>query len=74
MGEAGQNRRSIDDVGKGVSYLQRKRHISPPAVSSAARAPIVHRSEISEAEIDRTIEDSFPASDPPFWNLGIDRK
>ena len=28
--------------------------------------------EISEAEIDSTLEDSFPASDPPSWTRGSD--
>jgi hypothetical protein len=27
-------------------------------------------SEMSEAEIDQNLEDTFPASDPPSWTLG----
>lgn len=26
--------------------------------------------EMSEAEIDQTLADTFPASDPPSWTLG----
>lgn len=26
--------------------------------------------EMSEAEIDQNLEDTFPASDPPSWTLG----
>jgi hypothetical protein len=33
-----------------------------------------NESEMSEAEIDKNLQDSFPASDPPSWSLGTDHK
>jgi hypothetical protein len=30
--------------------------------------------DMSEAEIDRNLADTFPASDPPSWTLGIDQQ
>jgi hypothetical protein len=32
------------------------------------------RDEMSEAEIDRNLAASFPASDPPSWTLGTDHQ
>ena len=28
--------------------------------------------EMSETEIDKNLQDTFPASDPPSWTLGTD--
>ena len=33
-----------------------------------------NESEMSEAEIDKNLQDTFPASDPPSWTLGTNHK
>ena len=30
--------------------------------------------EMTEAEIDKNLQDTFPASDPPSWTLGTNHK
>ena len=37
-------------------------------------SPPTGAGEMSEAEIDANVEDTFPASDPPAWTLGTDHR
>jgi hypothetical protein len=43
-------------------------HVRAPGVN---QAPGVREVTAQELEIDRILADSFPASDPPPWTLGI---
>ena len=38
----------------------------------AREGPRRREDKMSESEIDDTLEDTFPASDPPSWTLGTD--
>ena len=41
---------------------------------SRERPPERAGEEMSEAEIDRNLQETFPASDPPSWTLGTDHQ
>lgn len=70
MGEAGHNRRS-DEAAK---LITSRKNVLVTVSANTPVPPAAHRSEITEDEMDATIADSFPASDPPSWNSGIDRQ
>jgi hypothetical protein len=40
---------------------------APPSQEEKAREEKEMRENLTEKEIDKTLEDSFPASDPPAW-------
>jgi hypothetical protein len=53
---------------------KRSRKVRPPErKKSRAAKDAAERSRLSEERIDKTLEDSFPASDPPSWTTGRER-
>jgi len=53
---------------EGVRYAIARQDFHPPDENDSE--PV--GGEMSEQEIDDNLEDTFPASDPPSWTLGVD--
>jgi hypothetical protein len=53
--------RSIRQHRHGSAQARRKRQLEPSAAATAAAT--------TEDKIDESLEESFPASDPPSWTL-----
>jgi hypothetical protein len=53
---------------------QRRRRMAEIKKPAPIVTPKPVEGEMSDAEIDRNLAETFPASDPPSWTLGTDHR
>jgi hypothetical protein len=57
-----------------ISFITTEESADIARAEGPMDSPKTAKSEISEAEIDMNLAQTFPASDPPSWTLGIDHR